>query len=128
MTSTGDAVAAALDQRPVLATAQPEQHMPPKRYGRVLLKLSGEVFGGGAVGLDLDVVSDIARQISDVVRSGERLLVDWRDVSVDAEPWLAFAGADQGLPVTLKLSKVDPDADFSYDYEDLSFIRVRDCP
>jgi len=64
----------------------------------------------------------------DVVRSGERLLVDWRDVSVDAEPWLAFAGADQGLPVTLKLSKVDPDADFSYDYEDLSFIRVRDCP
>ena len=44
-------------------------------YRRVLLKLSGEVFGGGAVGLDLDVVSDIARQIRDVVRSGTQVAV-----------------------------------------------------
>jgi uridylate kinase len=33
----------------------------------VLLKLSGEVFGGGAVGVDPDVVQSIARQIADVV-------------------------------------------------------------
>ncbi|HEU5056647.1 MAG TPA: UMP kinase [Kofleriaceae bacterium] len=39
-------------------------------YQRVLLKLSGEVFGGGRVGLDLDVVSSIARQIGEVVRGG----------------------------------------------------------
>ena len=32
---------------------------------RVLLKLSGEVFGGGSIGLDPDVVSDAARQIAD---------------------------------------------------------------
>ncbi len=64
----------------------------------------------------------------DVMRSGERLLVDWRDASVDAEPWLAFAGAANGAPAMLKMSKVDPEADFSYDYEDLSFIRIRDCP
>ncbi|HUR14797.1 MAG TPA: UMP kinase [Mycobacteriales bacterium] len=44
-------------------------------YQRVLLKLSGEVFGGGAVGLDLDVVSDIARQIRDVVRSGTQVAI-----------------------------------------------------
>ena len=29
---------------------------PERRYNRVLLKLSGEVFGGGQVGLDPDVV------------------------------------------------------------------------
>src|SRR3982750_721402 len=29
-------------------------------YKRVLLKLSGEVFGGGAVGLDLDVINATA--------------------------------------------------------------------
>ncbi len=46
-----------------------------RAYDRVLLKLSGEVFGGGAVGLDLDVVSDIARQISDVVREGVQVAV-----------------------------------------------------
>ena len=44
-------------------------------YRRVLLKLSGEVFGGGSVGLDLDVVSDIARQIRDVVHSGTQVAV-----------------------------------------------------
>ncbi|WP_204163809.1 UMP kinase [Nocardioides solisilvae] len=39
-------------------------------YNRVLLKLSGEVFGGGRLGVDPDVVSKVARQIATVVRSG----------------------------------------------------------
>ncbi|CAM3606683.1 UMP kinase [Nocardioides zeicaulis] len=39
-------------------------------YKRVLLKLSGEVFGGGTVGVDPDVVSKIAREIATVVREG----------------------------------------------------------
>ena len=34
-------------------------------YKRVLLKLSGEVFGGGHVGVDPDVVAGLARQIAD---------------------------------------------------------------
>jgi uridylate kinase len=44
--------------------------MPVPAYQRVLLKLSGEVFGGGRVGLDLDVVNSIARQIAEVSRGG----------------------------------------------------------
>ncbi len=40
------------------------------RYERVLLKLSGEVFGGGKVGVDPDVVASIAREIADVARQG----------------------------------------------------------
>jgi uridylate kinase len=36
----------------------------------VVLKLSGEVFGGGAVGVDPDVVQELARQIAHVVRLG----------------------------------------------------------
>ena len=42
---------------------------------RILLKLSGEVFGGGAVGLDADVVSDAARQIAAAVRAGVQVAV-----------------------------------------------------
>ncbi len=38
-------------------------------YKRVLLKLSGEVFGGGRVGVDPDVVQSIARQIADAQRA-----------------------------------------------------------
>ena len=37
------------------------------KYGRVLLKLSGEVFGGEkGIGVDPDVVQDVAKQIPEV--------------------------------------------------------------
>ncbi len=39
-------------------------------YKRVLLKLSGEVFGGGRVGVDPDVVHQIAHEIAGVARQG----------------------------------------------------------
>jgi uridylate kinase len=44
-------------------------------YRRVLLKLGGEMFGGGAVGVDPDVVHTVARQIAEVVRSGVQVAV-----------------------------------------------------
>ena len=53
---------------------QEERPVGP-RYERVLLKLSGEVFGGGRVGVDPGVVDRIARQIADVVRSGVQVAV-----------------------------------------------------
>ena len=42
---------------------------------RVLLKLGGEMFGGGGVGVDPDVVSAIARQVAEVVRSGVQVAI-----------------------------------------------------
>jgi CubicO group peptidase (beta-lactamase class C family) len=59
------------------------------------------------------------------MRVGERTLIDWDEDSVDAEAWLALAGS--GADATLTMSKVDPEADFSFDYEDLAFTRVRAC-
>ncbi len=48
--------------------------MARKGYKRVLLKLSGEVFGGvKGIGVDPDVVHDVASQIADVVRSGVQI-------------------------------------------------------
>jgi uridylate kinase len=44
-------------------------------FHRVLLKLSGEVFGGGSVGLDPGVVAGIAKQIADAVRGGVQVSV-----------------------------------------------------
>ncbi len=61
-----------------------------------------------------------------LMQVGGRVLVDWYDDSVDAEAWLTFAVVGESM--TLLMSKVDPDADFSYDYEDLAFTRVRACP
>ena len=57
-------------------TVQPEETVTtPTRSRRVLLKLSGEVFGGGAVGLDPDVVADAARQIAAAARTGVQVAV-----------------------------------------------------
>ena len=44
-------------------------------FNRVVLKLGGEMFGGGSVGLDPDVVAQVARQIAEVVRSGVQVAV-----------------------------------------------------
>ncbi|WP_017934006.1 UMP kinase [Nocardioides sp. Iso805N] len=44
-------------------------------YKRVLLKLSGEVFGGGKVGVDPDVVEKVAREIKAVSDSGVQIAV-----------------------------------------------------
>ncbi len=59
----------------------------------------------------------------DVVRIGQRYLIDWDDD--DLEAWLDFIGT--GDASTMTLAKSDPDGDFSYDYEDLAFRRVGDC-
>jgi uridylate kinase len=42
-------------------------------YRRALLKLSGEVFGGGRIGLDIDVLNSIAHQVREVVNSGVQM-------------------------------------------------------
>ncbi len=44
-------------------------------YRRVLLKLSGEVFGGGKVGVDPDVVQKVAHEIASVVDAGVQVAV-----------------------------------------------------
>ncbi len=61
-----------------------------------------------------------------VMAVGERLLVEWADPSVDAEPWLLFA--TEGGQRRLRLQHVDPAADFSYDYPDLDFVPSGACP
>ncbi len=44
-------------------------------YKRVLLKLSGEAFGGGQLGVDPDVVGSMAAQIAEVVHSGVQVAI-----------------------------------------------------
>jgi uridylate kinase len=44
-------------------------------YHRVLLKLSGEVFGGGQVGLDLDVIGAIAKEVAEVAAKGTQVAI-----------------------------------------------------
>ena len=61
-----------------------------------------------------------------IMQVDDRYLVDWDDDSVDAEAWIDFVSNSDGSGL-LRMEKVDPQADFSFDYQDLSFTRVRDC-
>ncbi|MCF7751958.1 serine hydrolase [Bacillus subtilis subsp. subtilis] len=60
-----------------------------------------------------------------VMQSGDRWLVQWDTLGADAEPWLQV---QPGTPPVLTLRAIDPDIDFSYDYQDLQFTRIGDCP
>ena len=54
-----------------------------------------------------------------------RYLLHWDDPAVDLDAFLAFSGT--GDTRRLKMAKIDPDGDFSSDYEDLDFVRVGGC-
>jgi hypothetical protein len=62
-----------------------------------------------------------------VLRVRERYLMSSDNDSVDAEAWLPLAPGKSPAGATLRMSKVDPQADFSFDFEDLSITRVRVC-
>jgi uridylate kinase len=57
-----------------MTEADGERH-PGNGYRRVVLKLSGEVLGGGKLGVDPDVVVELAGQIAEVVREGVQVAV-----------------------------------------------------
>jgi CubicO group peptidase (beta-lactamase class C family) len=62
-----------------------------------------------------------------VLRAGNRLLVDFDTLGSDADAWMDFTAGAEGAPPRLTMAKVDPEADFSYDYEDLAFERIGAC-
>ena len=56
-------------------TQDDPQTTTPAGTRRVLLKLSGEAFGGGAVGVDIGVVRRIADEIATAVRAGVQVAI-----------------------------------------------------
>src|SRR5258706_8139659 len=58
-----------------MEAARPALTPTPIGVRRVVLKLSGEVFGGGAVGVDPNVVRHMAHQIATVVPRGVQVAV-----------------------------------------------------
>ncbi|HUA24681.1 MAG TPA: serine hydrolase domain-containing protein [Steroidobacteraceae bacterium] len=62
------------------------------------------------------------RLAGQVMRVGERYLVHWG--SGNSEAWLLFPSQPGDA---LHMTKVDPEADFSDDYEDLAFTREHAC-
>jgi uridylate kinase len=75
--TTGDGLGLPSAQAPDVAAAPtPAAHRAEApRARRVLLKLSGETFGGGGVGLAADVVRRVAEEIAAAIRSGVQVAI-----------------------------------------------------
>jgi uridylate kinase len=63
------------DTSPPLSAPTAFQPADHSGYDRVLLKLSGETFGGGNVGVDADIVRSIAEQLAEVIAKGTQVAV-----------------------------------------------------
>jgi uridylate kinase len=63
------------DTTPPLSAPTAFQPADDNGYHRVLLKLSGETFGGGKVGVDAGIVRNIAEQLAEVVAKGTQVAV-----------------------------------------------------
>jgi len=48
---------------------------PRRGFRRVLLKLGGEMFGGGGLGVDPKVVETVSRQVAEVVATGAQMAI-----------------------------------------------------
>ncbi len=60
-----------------------------------------------------------------VMQLENRWLLRWDTLGSDAEAWLQPV---EGAPAALELRAIDPEIDFSYDFQDLHFTRTGDCP
>ena len=54
-----------------------------------------------------------------------RYLLHWDDPAADLDAWVTFSAAGDTRRMTM--AKLDPDGDFSSDYEDLDFVKVGGC-
>ena len=75
MTTSNTTTATPSDQVLTLPDAPAVSGQPDHPYRRVLLKLSGEVFGAGQVGVDPDVVQRIAHEIAVAVAEGVQVAI-----------------------------------------------------
>ncbi len=57
---------------------------------------------------------------------GNTFVVRWYDRSFDADAFVLFGLNYEGKPNTIKMKAVSPMTDFSYDFHDLDFIRLRE--
>lgn len=71
------------------------------------------------------VAAKSPRMQGTLMRLGRRYFVHWDEGGASPDAWLEFAM--HAGHVTVRMAKLDPQGDFSSDYEDLHFTRERAC-
>ena len=55
----------------------------------------------------------------------QTFILKWQDRSLDADAFLTFVPNNKGLPAGIKIKPISPLTDFSYDFQDLDFQKVK---
>ncbi len=112
--------------RPSTAGAQPvARDALPQWQGRYRDPWLGPASlcpGKGGLRFSVDKSPKLQAQ---VMQLQGRWLLHWDTLEASAQAWLQ---ADDSAQPTLQLRALDPDIDFSYDFQDLHFTRIGDCP
>ena len=118
--------AASGHQRPVTSPAQAARAVDlPRWQGRYRDPWLGPAsLCPGKDGLRFSVDKSPKLQ-SAVLQQQGRWLLRWDTLGDEAQAWLQ---PGEGPVPTLDLRAIDPDIDFSYDFQDLHFTRTGDCP
>jgi len=56
---------------------------------------------------------------------GNTLIVRWTDRSLDADAFVIFSTDMEGKPSGIKMNAISPLTDFSFDFQDLDFKRIK---
>ena len=56
---------------------------------------------------------------------GNTFVVKWRDRSMDADAFVSFSLDEQGKASGITMRAISPLTDFSYDFHDLNFVRLK---
>jgi len=55
----------------------------------------------------------------------QTFILKWQDRSFDADAFVTFVPDSKGLPTSIKMKPISPLTDFSYDFQDLDFKKVK---
>ncbi len=56
---------------------------------------------------------------------GNTFVVKWPDRSMDADAFVVFSLDEEGKPTGFKMRAISPSTDFSFDFQDLDFVRAK---
>ena len=56
---------------------------------------------------------------------GNTLIVRWTNRSLDADAYVIFSTNMEGKPSGMKMNAISPLTDFSFDFQDLDFIKIK---
>lgn len=124
----GDSITKAVD---MAINAQLKSKSPKPDVVNFIGNYKDDWFGEVSITKKKDGMYFSAAKVSDLAGNmtfykGTTYVVRWNDASLKADAYVNFSLDKEGRAVGFKMSPISPLTDFSYNYQDLDFYRIKD--